>query len=363
MPIGPQTRIAQTKKLRPTSRKPLTLGELLAAYIEAESQPYDREIGGEQPGTKRSAESDAASVKNITKHLSANLSAARVNREALLELADQRERENPTPARATRRKTFAFLRRVFSWGAARPGRTGINRSPFDDLKREDRNRLFPMVKLRSYIYSPEELRAIYEKLPAYEVPFVRFAIYTAMRLREITTLTWENVDLERCVAHVEARFAKNGKERDVALGEAAVSILTAIQPTQPTATDHVFIGRRGRPIRDVRGGFDSAVLEVWKPAKPDELKPRFHDLRKTGATRVEAVSSHAVAKKFLGHSDVDVTDSYIVPSLDEVRRAINRAARSIDGETPAGAIPFPANPSHQPSHLADQDADMVRRRS
>jgi hypothetical protein len=71
--------------------------------------------------------------------------------------------------------------------------------------------------------------------------------------------------------------------------------------------------------------------------------------RGRGPVRVEAVSSHAVAKTFLGHSDENVTDTYILPSLDEVRSAINRAARSIDGDTPAGAIPFPI-PSHQPSH-------------
>jgi len=165
-----------------------------------------------------------------------------------------------------------------------------------------------------------------------------------MRLRELTTLTWGNVDLENQVAHVEARFAKNRKARDVALGQVAASILSALRPAEPEPTDHVFIGRRGEPIRDVRGGFDAAVRAVWKP-KPDEQKPRFHDLRKVAATRVEAVSSFATAKAFLGHSDENVTDSYISPSLADVRAAVNRAARSIDGETPAGTIPFPVRAS------------------
>jgi hypothetical protein len=62
--------------------------------------------------------------------------------------------------------------------------------------------------------------------------------------------------------------------------------------------------------------------------------------RKTGATCVEAVSSHSVAKAFLGHSDQDVMDSYTQASLDDVRNAVNRAECAIDGETPAGAIPF-----------------------
>lgn len=285
---------------------------------------------------------------NVTKHLSPNLSAARINRETLLEFAEKRERESPTPAAGTRRKTFAFLRAVFSWAVARPARTGLTRSPFDELRKEDRRRLFPKAEKRGYLYGPEELRAIYELLPSYEVPFVRFAVHTGMRLREITTLTWAAVDFEGRVVHVEARFAKNGKAREVALGDVAFSIVSALRLAGQAGSDHVFLGRRGDPIQDVRGGFDAAVLSVWKPSKPGERKPRFHDLRKTGATRVEAVSSHAVPNTFLGHSDENETDTYILPSLDEVRNAIDRAARSIDGETPAGAILFPINPSQEP---------------
>ena len=103
--------------------------------------------------------------------------------------------------------------------------------------------------------------------------------------------------------------------------------------------DRVFIGRGGKPIKDVRSGFNAAVLKAWKPANKDEKRPRFHDLRKTGATRVEAVSSKAAAKAFLGHADQDVTDTYILPSLDDVRDAINRAAFLIDRTPNAWARP------------------------
>jgi integrase len=335
---------------------PLTLGKLIVAYNEAECRPYDREKGGEQPGTKRSTDATTTAAKSVFRHLSSDVSAAHVNREVLLDLAARREREIPTPAPLSRRNTFAFLRRVYSWAMARPSRTGITRSPFDSLTREDRKRLFPKKTKsgktkRAYIYSPEQLRAIYDRLPSYEMPFVRFAVHTGMRLREITTLTWGNVSLEACTAHVEARFGKGpngGKARDVALGEIACAILGAIRPAAPALEDHVFLGRRG-PIKDVRGGFDRAVLAVWKPSSRDEDKPRFHDLRKTAATRVEAVSSHAVAKAFLGHSDENVTDSYIVPTLDAVREAVNRAARLIDGEAAGNVAIFPA-PRQEMAH-------------
>jgi integrase len=88
-----------------------------------------------------------------------------------------------------------------------------------------------------------------------------------------------------------------------------------------------------RVVPSVRLGtwWNAAVLEVWKPSRPSEKRPRFHDLRKTAGTRIEAVSSHAVAKRLLGHADEDVTDSYLMPTLEDVRAAVNRAATLIDG--------------------------------
>ena len=320
--------------------RPLTLGELLALYIAEEAQQYDRAKGGEQPGTKRSAESDKGSKKRVLRHISPNLSAATINREMLFDLARACEREVPALAPGTRRKLFAFVRRVFSWATEHPSRTGVERSPFASLSRQQRAQLFPRVGKRGYIYSPDELRAVYELLPAYERPFVRFAVHTAMRLREITTLTWGNVNPERRTVRVEARFAKNGRDREVPLGDVALEILEALRPVEAQPDGHVFLGRHGSPIRDLRGGFEKAVVAVWKPSKPGEKKPRFHDLRKTCATRVEAVSSYAVAKALLGHADSSVTDTYLMPTLDAVRDALNRAARSIDGEPPVGAIPF-----------------------
>jgi Integrase len=338
-------RLAEVAERREGVERPgrvLTLGELLAAYLADESGFYDREKGGEQPGTKRSAGSDRGVVKRIKSHLSPSLSSSVVNREILLDLARKIEREVPMPAPGTRRKSFAFVRRAFSWATEHPRRTGITVSPFASLTRADRAKLFPRPAKRGYLYSPDELQGIYENLPLHLRPFVRFAVYTGMRFSEITSLAWGAVNVERKALTVEARFAKNKREREVALGEVALRILADARPAvDPGPSDHVFLGRRGGPILDVRGGFNAAVLKVWKPSRPGEMRPRFHDLRKTGATRLEAVSSHAVAKAFLGHADGDVTDTYILPSLDAVRDAINRAARSIDGEIPAGVLAFP----------------------
>ncbi len=83
--------------------------------------------------------------------------------------------------------------------------------------------------------------------------------------------------------------------------------------------------------------------KVWKPSKPSERRPRFHDLRKTAGTRVESVSSHAVAKLLLGHADADVTDGYIKPEIEDVIAALDRAARLIDGEQVGNVVQFAHN--------------------
>jgi integrase len=322
-------------------REPLLLGELIEAYLAEESGFFDREKDGEQPGTKRSAETDRSSKKRVLRHLEASISSAAVDPEMLLGLAESMERETPTPAKATRKKTMAFLRRVYSWAAERPTRTGIRVSPFALVTRPQRKRLLPRGGKRAYIYSPEQLRALYEFLPAHSARVTRFAVHTGMRLREIFRLRWGVVDLDAGKLTVLAKYAKSGKDREVALGDVARSILEAVRPAEPGSEAAVFLGETGEPLKTIYTGFVAAVEKVWKPEKPGQARPRFHDLRKTGATRIEAVSSHAVAKAFLGHEDSDVTDSYIRAPIENVRAAINRAARSIDGETPAGAIPFP----------------------
>jgi integrase len=161
-----------------------------------------------------------------------------------------------------------------------------------------------------------------------------------MQFAEITTLRWECVDLARGVVTVESRFAKNGEEREVALGDIASGILKELAEGGTAPGALAFTKPDGTAIDSIRTWWNAAVLKVWTPPKPSDRRPRFHDLRKTAATRVESVSSHAVAKMLLGHADEDVTDGYVRPELEDVRAAVNRAARLIDGEQVGNVVPF-----------------------
>jgi len=94
---------------------------------------------------------------------------------------------------------------------------------------------------------------------------IELAVETAMRREELCGLMWEDVDLNRRVAHL--RMTKNGEARDVPLSGRAIQILSS----------------RTRPLRPL------TVLRIKSPALSQAFRRvcqrlglenlRWHDLR------------------------------------------------------------------------------------
>jgi integrase len=320
---------------------PTTLADLLKAYLEAECRPYDREKGGEQVGTKRTSDDYHEAKDRILRHLDGKMLARDVTTATIIKLAEGISREPSAPKRVTRRKPLSILRRAFTWAGERPQESGVRFSPFAQLTRQQRRELFPKSGKRGYIFSPDQTRQLYA-LAKWRRPLVRFAAHQAVREAEAFTLRWPCVNLDARVVTILSQYAKNGQERDVPLGDVGVAILTTLKEDRRSDDGLVFTKPDGSPIKSVQTWWVRAMGKVWKASKPSEQRPRFHDLRKTCGTRVEMVSSHAVAKRLLGHADGDVTDSYLMPTDDDVRAALNRSARLIDGEQVGNVVPFAA---------------------
>jgi hypothetical protein len=143
-------------------------------------------------------------------------------------------------------------------------------SPFGQLTRQQRRELFPKSGKRGYIFTPEQLRGLYA-LAGWRRPFVRFAVHTGMRFGELLTLRWACVNLEQRIAIVEARYAKNGREREVPLGEVAFGLLEGVRPERPAAEALVFRAPSGKAIKSVGTWWNAAVIEVWKPSRPSAV--------------------------------------------------------------------------------------------
>lgn len=102
-----------------------------------------------------------------------------------------------------------------------------------------------------------------------------FTVNTGLRMRNVTHLTWDRVDLKRRHVWIPSSSAKAGKPIAVPLNSDAVAILKRWQGEHET---HVFVFR-GKPIDDANG---AAFKEAAKAAGLRGL--RWHDLRHTWAS-------------------------------------------------------------------------------
>ncbi|MFL6775239.1 MAG: site-specific integrase, partial [Sphingomicrobium sp.] len=121
----------------------------------------------------------------------------------------------------------------------------------------------------------EQAEALLACLPEHQREVVLFALSTGLRQRNVLHLGWDQVDLHRRIATIEAGDTKNGNALGVPLNEAAVAVL---QRQQGKHKSRVFT-YRGKPL-------NSANTRTWRKAlKACGIRDfRWHDLRHTWAT-------------------------------------------------------------------------------
>jgi integrase len=113
-------------------------------------------------------------------------------------------------------------------------------------------------------------------LPAHIAEMARFSLATGLRLRNVTHLEWNSVDLARRVAWMHADQAKNRKPPGVPLNAEAVTVLRRQVGKHPR---FVFTYRDHAPVVCANG-------EAWRAGvRRAGLKDfRWHDLRHTWAS-------------------------------------------------------------------------------
>lgn len=130
-------------------------------------------------------------------------------------------------------------------------------------------------------------------------PLVLVAMNTGMRRGELTTLTWQDLDLPGKRLTVRAETAKAGKARHLPLNSEAAAVLGRWAQCTPYDGSRVF------PIVSPK----KAWAALMKDAKISNL--RFHDLRHHFASRlVMAGIDLNTVRDLLGHADVKMTLRY-----------------------------------------------------
>ncbi len=117
----------------------------------------------------------------------------------------------------------------------------------------------------------ELLSAADEGRNRYMRPLIILALETGMRRGELLDLTWENIDLDTCVAHLP--LTKNGDSRDVPLSRRAVETLRGLEPK-----------RSGRVLPHSGNAVRLSWEHLVDRAGLDDL--HFHDLRHEAVSRL-----------------------------------------------------------------------------
>ncbi|UBQ43561.1 site-specific integrase [Comamonas thiooxydans] len=129
------------------------------------------------------------------------------------------------------------------------------------------------------------------------------AVETAMRMREMYTLRWSQVDLPQKTVFLDK--TKNGGKRQVPLSSVALAELRAFKPSDADPSDLVFPFLQGEESPKVLNGttdfLSRLFVDIFKLAGAKELL--FHDLRHEATSRLfeRTKLSETQIMKITGH--------------------------------------------------------------
>jgi integrase len=128
-------------------------------------------------------------------------------------------------------------------------------------------------------------------------PLIILAIETAMRQGEMLSLTWNDVDLDSRIAHLD--MTKNGESRDVPLSSRALQALAALKEMR--------IDDRVVPATK------SAVEQAWQHLRTRAgcADLRFHDLRHEAVSRLLERGLNVIETATIsGHKELRMLQRY-----------------------------------------------------
>lgn len=177
----------------------------------------------------------------------------------------------------------------------------IRYNPLADLKRLRE----PAGRLR-YL-QPDELGRLVDELPDYLRPVVLVAGNTGMRLGEILSLRWEEVNVGQRV--ITLTRTKNGERRGVPLNATVMGVFRELareRMRQEVKSPYVF----RNPLTGDRWIYiGRAFTAAVERARLKDF--RFHDLRHTAASwMVMSGVDLLTVKEILGHKDLRMTQRY-----------------------------------------------------
>ena len=171
----------------------------------------------------------------------------------------------------------------------------------------------------------DEIRLLLDSYPNHYRPIVVTALHTGMRLGEILSLSWDDVDFR--AKQILVRDSKNGESRRIEMNDALTTELRRLKDAS-TGTP-VFVGLTGARLQT------NAISRVHRyVCRKAGIKDfRFHDLRHTFASHLvmNGVDLTTVSK-LLGHKTLTMTLRYSHLSQAHKQKAVDTLNGYTDGD-------------------------------
>jgi integrase len=177
---------------------------------------------------------------------------------------------------------------------------------------------FPMVaeiQARQGFLSDEQYRKVREARPTYLRPLFVTAYFTGVRLRELLTIQWEQVDLEQGFITLKAADTKTGHSRAVPILDGNMRFWLEWSRDHADGCPSIF-HNEGAPFREFRSSSKKACAAAGVP----DLK--FHDLRRTAVRNMRRAGVPQVVRmRISGHRTDSMERRYNIVDIEDIQSA------------------------------------------
>ncbi len=150
------------------------------------------------------------------------------------------------------------------------------------------------------------VRNVFLFRPSYLKPIVITGVYTGLRKRDLLSLRWKGIDLERGL--IRLTEAKTGRTRNIVLNKDMLTLLNSL----PVKGEYVFPGKNGKPFVDIKRSFQTALNDAGIEQSNDaKQKIVFHTLRHTCVSLLtERRADTTMVQNYVAHASEEMTKHY-----------------------------------------------------
>jgi site-specific recombinase XerD len=223
-------------------------------------------------------------------------------------------RRSPKAAELYLRTLKASFNRAVDWNY-------LEQNPFKKVKLPRTPRSYPL-----FISEPQFNDLISNCHEEYLKNIMIVAIYSGMRLGEITNMQWSQIDLRNktIVVRSNSTFTtKSKKDRVIPMCNKLYNLLKGLSDNSLQTKDSIYVFEKINGVRYLNDHISKSFKKVLVKSSLDK-KLKFHSLRHSFASNlIQRGVSLYVIKELLGHSDISTTQIYSHLRSDDLRTAIN----------------------------------------